>query len=135
MFSIGYLEILLFKQVSKRAWNALPAPQLSCRTNVVSKPTNDFNDNFIKLVTTCHILAAALEVLGMNSLPDTPSPTVLSDPHNMWMERDIHRKAVLKAICQKIVKQFTHFSFNETGPTSTDNVQMYSRQLLSLGCF
>lgn len=110
---------------------------LLCRTNVVSKPKNDFNacDDFFKLVTTCHILAAALEVLGMNSLPDTPSPTVLSDPHNMWMETDVRRKAVLKAICQKIVKQFTHFSFSETGATSPDHVQMYSRQLLSLGCF
>ena len=106
------------------------------RTRLTSKPVNNFNacDDFFKLVITCQILAASLEVLGMKSLSDTPSSTVLSDLHNVWIETDEHRKAVLKAICQKVVIQFIHFRFTEAGVNATDLVHTYSERLLNLRC-
>ncbi len=107
------------------------------RTNVVKKPVRDFNacDDFFKLIVTCHILTASLEVLGMDSLTGTPSPAVLSDPQNMWMETNTRRKEVFKAICEKIVDRFIHFQFNKTDTESTDKVHKYGKQMLSLGCF
>ena len=84
------------------------------RTNVVKKPEKDFNacNDFFKFIVTCYILTASLQVLGMDSLTDTPSTGVISDPHNVWMESSEHRKYVLKDICQRIVKQFIHFEFH-----------------------
>lgn len=47
--------------------------------NVVSDPSNDVNscEDFFLLVLTAHILAAAMEILGMQSLSDTPDETLV----------------------------------------------------------
>ena len=37
------------------------------------------------LLYMCHILTATLQILGMDSLTDTSSTAVFSDPHNVWM--------------------------------------------------
>ena len=72
----------------------------------------------------------------MEWLTDTPSPTVLSDPHNVWMESNTRRKELFKSICQKTVYRFIHFQFNETPNDSiTDLVQAYGMQLLDVGRF
>ena len=106
------------------------------RTNVVKKPEEDFNacNDFFQLVM-CHILTAALQVLGINSLTNTPSTGVISVPHNVWMELSERQKFMLKNLCQRIVNQFVFFQFHEKGSVSTDLVHMYSKQLLGLGCF
>ncbi len=101
-----------------------------------SHAVRDFNtcDGFLKLIVTCHILTASLEVLGMDSLTGT-SPAAHSDPQNMWMETNKCRKEVFKAICEKIVDCLIHFQFNKTDTESTDKVHKYGKQMLSLGCF
>lgn len=120
---------------------------------MVSDPVKDFNacDDFIKLITTCLILAASLEFLGMDSLDAIPSPNVIPDPHSVLAEAPPRRKDILSDICGKIVDASIHFKFNKQGSNNTtdqqvtrgracaskqsDKIQEYSKQLLSLGCF
>ena len=55
------------------------------RTNVVTKPSNDFNscDDFFVLVVSCHIIAATLAMLKMKSVNDTPSEDILPNAMNI----------------------------------------------------
>ena len=76
------------------------------RTNVVADPVKDFNacDDFVILVVTCHILTAALKVLGMDSLNDTSClPLYQAEPQNLWMLSDLERKEILNSTTEKIV--------------------------------
>ena len=52
------------------------------RTNVKTKPKKDFNacHDFFELVTQCHIIAAAMAFLNMDSLEDEPSTELIPDP-------------------------------------------------------
>ena len=65
------------------------------RSNV-GKPSADFNscDDFFVLVITCHILTAALKIIGMSSLQDTPSDTAIKDAEDIWMHEDTKRREV-----------------------------------------
>ena len=86
------------------------------------------------------LLTASLKVLGMNSLDDTPLLPLLqtelqTEPHNLWMLTDSERKEVLKHITEKIVDRFISFQFHTDVHKSTDHVQEYGMQFLSLGCF
>ena len=102
----------------------------------VTKPKNDFNscNDFFEIVMTGHILAAALEMFGMESLDDTPCHPAMPSPETMWMENDCQRQDKLKEICMGIVHKFVNISFNERPVSSVDNVHNYSIYLLRLGC-
>lgn len=102
----------------------------------MKSPEKNFNacDDFFELVTTSHILTAALEVLVMTSLSDTPSEAVISDPPRVWMQMDKQRKQILTTVCEKIVDSYIHFAFHEVATPVDDNVNEYSRQLLSIEC-
>ena len=104
----------------------------------MQKASHDFNacEDFFVLITISHILTAALSVLGMNSLKDTPSTNVLPQPQNVWMETKAKRKEILMNVCTYIVDTFANFSFHGVPTTGVpDNVSEYSKQLLHLGCF
>lgn len=107
------------------------------RRNVVKNPEKNFNacDDFIQLVITSHILTAALEVLGMKSLSDTPSDAVIADPSSVWMELDKRRKEILTSVCESIVDQHIHFAYHKVVTPAEDSVHGYSRMLMSIGCF
>lgn len=110
------------------------------RTNVVNKPTNDYNacDDFFVLVVTCHIIAAALTFLKMKSLNDVPSEDILPNAHSLWMQSAEERKAVLDRICKQLVDSFVDFTFNEEGSSmhsEADKLNEYGKQLLSVGFF
>lgn len=107
------------------------------RRNVVKSPVKNFNacDDFFELVSDCFILTAALEVLGMKSLTDTPPEAVISNPGSVWMEEDKQRKQKLMTICESIVDRCVEFAFHKVATPSDDKVYEYSRQLLSIGCF
>ena len=108
------------------------------RTNVVADPVKDFNacDDFVTLAVTCHVLTAALQVLGMNSLNDTPClPLYQAEPHNVWMLSDSERREILNSTTEKIVDCFIDFTFNAGVNKYTDRVHEYGCQFLSLGCF
>ena len=53
------------------------------RRNVVMDPKDDMNacEDFFELTVNAHILAAAMTILGMNSLSDDPSPQIF--PQNL----------------------------------------------------
>lgn len=78
------------------------------RTNVNAKPKKNFNacHDFFVLVTQCHIVAAALTFLNMNSLEDEPSTEIIPDPVTAWMLPDDERKKQLESICEAIVTKF-----------------------------
>lgn len=107
------------------------------RTNVVKNPKTNFNacDDSFQIIVTSHILAAAMEVLGMSNLDDTPSEDVLPSPDLIWMETDEVRKGFLQDITMLIAKRFIGISYNTPVNASTsDGVHDYSRHLLTIGC-
>lgn len=95
------------------------------RRNVGKKPKKDFNahDSFFNLVTTSHILAAAMEVLGMDNLDDTPC--------DLLVPKDVHtlpksdRRAILESICHVIVHSYVDVRHSVEvrvqDPVSTDS--------------
>lgn len=96
------------------------------RTNVVKDPTKDFNacDDFFQLIISGHVIAAFEEVVPEDF-----------DPATYWMKSDAERKQLLLQFSSDIVDQFIDFTFNEDRKKSTDKVQEYAIQLMSLGCF
>ena len=84
------------------------------RTNVVSKPKVNFNacDDFFEITVSAHILAAALEVLDMKSLGDTPSEKHFPSPEIAWMGTNEERMEKLQEISTLIANKFINASFN-----------------------
>ena len=99
----------------------------------------DFNacDDFFDLATRCHVLAAALEVLEMETVDDIPSGTVIQNPLNVWMMPNEDRKTVLRSVANKITATYTSVFYTSTESTSphstTDQVHVYAKLLLTLG--
>ena len=117
------------------------------RTNVKTKPKKDFNacHDFFELVTQCHIIAAAMTFLNMDSLEDEPSTELIPDPTTAWMLPDNERKKQLQSVCEAIVTSFVDFRYHKNLPdpksiisisgSNSDGVHQYASQILSLGCF
>ena len=125
------------------------------RRNVGKEPKKEFNahDDFFNLATTSHILAAAMELLGMSELADDPSDCLIPDDiHNLPPSE---RKVVLDQITSVIVRSHIDLHHNIERDTAKDdqhsstsedtaneeedvsqgddNVQAYARELLTLG--
>lgn len=88
------------------------------------KTKGNFNscNDFLDLVTTSHILAAAMEYLKMESLDDEPSDTVVPDACNVWTKPQDQRKHILDSICGSIVDKYIPFVFKGTFKSSSDQV-------------
>ena len=93
------------------------------RTNVSSDPIHKFNesDDFLKLITTSHILVAALQILKMDDLNDIPHVPYMENPQDFWMETADKRKPVLQTICKEIAESIG-FQFNTIPGLSDDLV-------------
>ena len=54
---------------------------------MVKDPKNDFNacDDFFVLIISCHVIAAALAMLKMTSMNNTPSEDALPNAQSLWM--------------------------------------------------
>ena len=107
------------------------------RKNVVNKPKSNFNtcDDFFEVIITAHILAAAIEVLGMKNLGDTPSEEIVPTPETVWMGTQEERMEKLEEISMHITQRIINISFNGKSNISTgDGVYDYSRNLLSISC-
>lgn len=106
---------------------------------MVKVPFDDFNacDDLFVLVVKSHIVAAAMEMLGMSDFTEIPSTSLYPDLANEWMETDEHREKTLLQISTDLVDKFVDFSFNRFGDieSSEDGVFQYAKGLLSLGCF
>ena len=103
------------------------------------------------MVVTGHILAAALDYLEISSLDDDPPDHVIPSAETLWTRTNEERKEVLTAVSRRIVEKYINVSFNEQhgdsessghhggrshhGNNNCDEVNNYSRYLLSIGCF
>lgn len=69
------------------------------RRNVTKDPTKNFtaNEEFFDLVTDAHILCAAMKVLNMKTLDDTPS-TEFFPSNAMELDSLQRRNILLKAV-------------------------------------
>lgn len=107
------------------------------RLNVVVYPSKNVNacDDFFHQIVHAHIVAAALDTLGMDSIDDVPCDDVLSNPEDIWMLPVSERRDILNKMCKKVVDSHVKFSFNEHPTSTTDQVFSYAQQILSLGCF
>jgi len=64
------------------------------------------------MITTCHILAAAMEYLQMESLNDQPSEDILPNASDVWAQPDGDRTEILNKLCGSIVDTYMPFTHN-----------------------
>ena len=94
----------------------------------------DACENFFILVIESHVVAAAMKLLGMQVLSDTP---LSSAPKGdlTWACMDEDRKPVLDRITRDIVKSFLCTDYNTSHTASSEDMTyQYSSQLLTIGC-
>lgn len=111
------------------------------RRNVVKHPKKDVNasEDFFLLVVTSHVLAAAVELLQMESLSATPQSTIITTDY--WCQSLDIRKSALMSVCTALVKKFVNFEFFPKSAVECprqeqeDKVFQYASKTLSLGLF
>ena len=109
------------------------------RQNVVKHPKNDVNscEDFFVTVVEAHVLAAAMELLGINPLASFPSSNLIAKDY--WLESAEQRHESLMTVCKALVSKFINFTFLATPERkpkqSKDKVFDYTCHLLSLGMF
>jgi len=93
-------------------------------TNVSGKTKGNFNscDDFFVLVITCHVLAAAMEYLGMKSLYDTPVESVVPNASQVWTLNKEQWKDLLEFICAGIVNRHIPFQYHGSTAPNIDQV-------------
>ena len=108
------------------------------RRNVVKTPKDDFNacNESFQLVLQCHVISAAIKMLGVETQTSTP-PDNLKPQHISLCSTD-ERKATLKLYCHAIVDGFTNLQLNRTSNSDPivsydDEVLGYAMELLTLG--
>ena len=109
------------------------------RSNVVEKPSRDFNEceDFLFLIIQSQVIMTALTTLKMKSLNDAPVCDTLLGPNplSIWMLDIEERKKILDEVCSEVVTRFVQFSYNQGCTTEVDDVFAYAKHLLSVGCF
>lgn len=105
------------------------------RTNVPKKPKANFNacEDFLTVIVTGHVLAAAMKVLKMSTLEDLPSSEFIP----IWTADTKERREAIERISLKIVDEFVDFTFHKKKSTASKHnlVISYATELLSLGLF
>lgn len=105
------------------------------RRNVSKTPKSDVYayEDFLETVVIGHILAAAMKYLGMSSMNDQPSSSIISQ--DVWMEDDEERKRILHDISSAIVDLHvdlaTVFKSDERAQEGT--AYDYACEVISLG--
>ena len=86
-------------------------------------------EDFFELVTTAHIIVAAMKIFGMSKIDDKPDEMLLlSDTDNPAM--------VLKAAVKKILSSFVDLSFpveTKKRSQSMDHIHEYGKEVLTMG--
>ena len=108
------------------------------RRNVTKDPTKNVAacEEFFSLVAEAHILAAAVNVFGMNSLDSTPSCELF--PQGCIALSSQERRKVLMSAAHKVLDQFVDISFGSSAaetPPSQDHVNEYACDVMTLGLF
>ena len=110
---------------------------------MVTDPKKDMNacEDFFELVVTGHVIACAMQLLGMSSVNEIPSSSVIESPEGSWMKDDSERKSILMEVATLIVEQNVDLSMTFSDSQSSDlakrsaadSVYSYSCEVLSLG--
>ena len=94
------------------------------------------SEDFLELMVTGHVIACTMEVLGMSSVDEIPSSTVIDSPEEVWMKDDTERKSILNDVASRVVEGYvdlsTRFAEMKQRP-SGDGVHAYACEALSLG--
>lgn len=105
------------------------------RRNVSESCKRDVNacEDFFQLVVTGHIVVAAMSFLGMSSVDDTPSQTVI--PEDAWTLSDEERASLLLGVTKQIVDKYVDLAiqYDSDKSTADDTVYSYACETLSLG--
>lgn len=108
------------------------------RRNVRVSCKDDMNacEDFFELVVSGHILVAVMNVLGMSSVDDTPSSTLVSP--DAWMLSDEERKSTLLDVAAQVVDEHVDLSVElskgkSDSAKASDTVYSYACETLSLG--
>ena len=109
------------------------------RRNVVVDPKRDVNacEDFFVLTVKCHIIAAVMKELQMNSLDDIPSDDVV--PEDTWLLPDDEKERVLTDVCDKVLEKFCAIKYHTTPTISLgdndqqDQILLYASEVLTLG--
>lgn len=103
------------------------------RRNIVTKVARDYHavSQFIDLVTDCHVLAAAMEHLGMVSVDSQPS----NFPRGVHLYPADRKKVYLQHIVGTIVDRFVYSNMNESiaSQQAEDHIFSYATGLLKFG--
>ena len=91
------------------------------------------NHLFFELIVTCHILHAAMNLLGMKKLNDIPVHHTITDGQETWLQTSNDRKQILDVISKDILDNFTTIKFYSQGNREGDKIYMYAEQLLTVG--
>ena len=91
---------------------------------------------FFRLVLQCHVISAAIKILGVETRTSTPPDNL--KPKNISSRSPAERKATLKLYCRAIVDGFTNLQLNGTSHSDPmlsydDAVLGYAIELLTLG--
>ncbi|XP_019861291.1 PREDICTED: uncharacterized protein LOC109589693 [Amphimedon queenslandica] len=101
------------------------------RSNVTIKPKHAMNacEDFLILVLRSYITSAAMKVLEITDVNETPSCI----PPDLWLQKKDVRKKEMDSILTKIVHKFLDVGYNESSADSADGVFTYVKQLMSMG--
>ena len=104
------------------------------RKNIGDDVTKDMNahEDFFNAIVTSHILAAAMEFLGMECLDSEPHHDIV--PSTVWMEDLEERKSILSTLCTLLVHEFVEIHISQASSLSTeDSIRGYASKALALG--
>ena len=80
----------------------------------------DACEDFFVLVIEAHVVAAAMKLLGMQVLSDTPSKQYAPKGDLTWACTDEERKPLLDRITKDIVKSFLCTDYNTSHTASSE---------------
>ena len=99
----------------------------------------------LEVVVNGHILAAVISYLGMSSLHDKPSSSIVL--HDIWIKDDDTRRKILKATAQHVVSEHVDLATvflpwdskdevtASSGGTNVGSAYEYACKVLTLGLF
>ena len=107
------------------------------RRNVISSPENDVNscEEFLMIVIKAHVVAAAMEVMGMTDLNDQPNESIIPP--------GVTGSAVIESVAEVIISDYVDLDVTLDTPKQKskrkatdkdiDRVQEYAKDVLSMG--
>ena len=108
----------------------------------MKKVKSDMNacEDFFNLTVIGHIIACAMETLGMASVDAMPTSNVIQYPDEVWQKDNSERKAILLEVASQIVDQnvdlsctFADSQSREPTSAPADGVYAYACETLTLG--